>query len=248
MRPSIRISPSAPSRLTRGGRLTNSRLAGRRRWAFLALLAIASLLAFAFFSQAPTRLADYVLAGERSPACVRTVVLRDQSGSMVGFEAVRETVMQQIVVWSTAPETLRADDEFAIIDFAEDGIVALPTTTVAELDTKIPGNTTTSGDTDLGAGILAMRSLPGTNCHTSLVVLSDGLISALTAEDREELESQAVTHVTLVLPAAGGAPPEWSSQLPYSAVVAASASDADQTARAVAGALATSVDQRLERR
>lgn len=247
-RQSVSLRSTSPAKFGSGGQLTNSRLATTGRWALLPLLLIAGFIAFLVFTQRPTSLADYALVGARSPACVRTVVLRDQSGSMSGFEAARESAMQQLIEWSTAPDTLRPDDELAIIDFADNGVVALPTATVESLGTTIPGDQSASGGTELGAGILAMKTLPTTECTTSLIVLSDGFIPPLSGEAENELTAQGITHVALVLPAAGGAPAEWRSEFPYAIVVAASASDADQTAQAVGEALAVSVGQRLERR
>lgn len=250
-RKTVRVRPGS-GRLGRPGVMTHPRLPNPARWLALLLIPLLLLTGGLLWSahQAQSApLADYVLAGARSPACVRIVVLRDQSGSMVGFEAARESAMQQLVEWGTSPDTLRADDELAIIDFAGDGQVALSTVRFSAASTSIPSNAALVLDsTEISAAVMAMRDLPDTVCSTGLIALSDGLIAPLDAAARAELTAQGVSHVALILPGDMPAPIEWTADFPSSQVSVASADDADVTARAVGEAVAATVGQRLERR
>lgn len=250
-RRTIRLSPHRSSRFGRGGRFTTSRQPSPRRalWLLLLPLLAAAVVVALIAHQRTEPLSSLVLVGDRSPACVRTVVLRDQSGSMAGYELAREAAMQQIVRWGSGEDTLRSNDELAIIDFAAQGSVALPTTTVEKASTSIPGNAVTDlGGSTIGSGILAMSALPSTDCVTSLVVLSDSHVTSLTSAEKEELVRQGVAHIALILPGDMGVGSEWSKDFPTSLVLRASAADPGLTAIAVGEAIAASVDQRLERR
>lgn len=247
----LRVQRGAPGRLARGGSLSFSNQRSGWWWALLLLAPLAAVILVAGGIEADRNepLASFVLTGERSPACVRTVVFRDQSGSMSGFEAARDAAMTALVAWSGTPDTMRPSDELAIIDFAADSVLALPTRPLIDPGRGIPSNgvVDTTG-TDISQGIVLLGQLQPTLCNTSLIVLSDGLIDPLNAAARSTLSAQNVTNVALILPGPMDAPDVWKSAFPYSTGEEASASDPNQTARAVASAMAASVDQRLEKR
>jgi hypothetical protein len=245
----INVRSAAPARPASAAGLAGAGLRGSRRLLVpLLLLLLAIPVVLLLLPQPEGRLEEYVLTGERSPACVRTVVLRDQSGSMVGFEVARDGAMAQLASWSREPDTLRADDEIAIIDFAAGAAVAHTATAIADLPDGVAAMPLASDSTELGEAIALLATLPATTCSTSLIALSDGAITPLSDQARSGLAAAGVTHVALVLPIDGQAPAEWVEAFPYGLVVAAPADDADRTANAVARAVASSVGQRLERR
>lgn len=247
----IRVRRGTAGRFASGGSFSSSNERSRWWWALLLLVPVAAMIVAAAGIEADRNepLASFVLTGERSPACLRTVVFRDQSGSMSGFEISRDSAMTQLVAWSAAPGTMRGTDELAIIDFAADSAIALETRPIADPGQGIPPSAVTDADgTDLSQGIALMRQLPPTVCHTSLVVLSDGLIDPLTIDARKMLAAQNVTDVALILPGSMIVPDVWKSAFPYGISQEASASDPNQTARAVAATMAASVGQRLEKR
>ncbi len=242
--------------LNSAGGLTGVRLGPSRRWAWLLLiplLAGIAALVIAGTQAGPAGakaapLAAYVLAGPRSPACVRIVVIRDQSGSMTAFQAARDDAMRQLVSWSASTHTLRATDSLAIVDFAGDGKVALSTTPIRSVG-PIPGDAATNPDgSDLNAAIEAVATLPTSTCRTSLIVLSDALVTGLDSTARAALTSSGVTNVALILPGHLSVPDLWKHDFPYADVFVSSGSDPDLTARSVAQAVAHSVGQRMEKR
>ena len=240
---------SARGRMSSPGRLSDGVFASRTKWAALASLLVAAIIAAALILisvQPPAPLAHYVLAGYRAPGCVRTVVFRDESGSMVQFASARADALKDLVKWSKQPHTLRSTDELAIIDFAGKGKVAESTKTVSKLRTAIPAaKSVDSSNTSFSAGILAMRSLPATKCRTSVIALSDGEIAPLTAAARTELAHAGVSNVALVLPTVMPVPSVWANAFPYGISVEAPAGNSSKTATAVATALAASMGQRM---
>lgn len=248
---SVRLRAAAGSGLSRGGGLTSADQPSPLRRLWLLLLP-AALIAALLWWQGVERsepLASYALAGDRAPACLRTVVLRDQSGSMAQYATAREQAMQQLVDWGTAGGTLRATDELAIIDFGEDAAVTMATRVIGNVAAAIPPSATIdTGGTSLAAALLAMEQLPPTTCQTSIIALSDGQTSTVPAAALQSLATQGVTSAALVLPGPMAVPEAFSDALPYAITVEAPADDPNRTARAVAEAMAASVNQRLERR
>jgi hypothetical protein len=246
----IAIRSTRSRRMASAGSLTSADGSVRnRRIGLGVLLLIAALLATAFVLRPPhviLPLTHYVLSGARSPECVRTVVFRDESGSMAAFAGARSVAMKQLVTWSKQPQTLRPTDELAIIDFAALGKVAESTKTIKAVSTAIPASKSVDPTgTSFSAAILAMKSLPATKCRTSIIAVSDGEIAPLTGAAVTELRSQGVSNVALVLPGDLSVPAVWSNAFPYGVSMKAPANDAGQTATAIATALADSVGQRM---
>lgn len=245
----IAIRGARSGRFSSAGNLTRASGSGRASKIGIATLLTAAAIgatAFIALPQQMAPLAHYVLAGNRAPECVRTVVFRDESGSMVAFANARATAMQRLVAWSKQPQTLRATDELAIIDFASEGKVAESTTPIRSMESRIPASRSVEpASTSFSAGILAMRSLPVTKCRTSIIALSDGEIAPLTSAAKSELTREGVASVALVLPGDLPVPPVWSTAFPYGVTVEAPADDGNMTANAIATALADSVGQRL---
>ena len=247
----LRTRPGTRGSLTKAGSLTSARHSTRARWAWLLTLPlVAALIAGLWIvTTQPHPLNDYTLTGARSPACLRVIVIRDQSGSMRGYETARDAAMQALIQWSAKPDTLRPDDELAILDFGGTAAVALTTTTLQSLHatTSPPATVVDPSGSDINTAIALLPQLPATTCHTSLIVLSDGLIGPLTDDTRTRLSQHQVTNLTLILPDTTTVPAQWDTAFPYGTTLNAPANDSNQTSIAVAQAIASSTNQELQR-
>ncbi len=249
-RNNIAIRPTRSGRMASAGRLTSADGSVRaRRIGLAVLLTVAAIVATAFVLRPPhviLPLTHYVLSGARAPGCVRTVVFRDESGSMAAFAGARGIAMKQLVVWSKQPHTLRGTDELAIIDFAAKAKVAESTKTIRAISSAIPASRSVDPTgTSFSAAIMAMKSLPATTCRTSIIAVSDGVIAPLTKSAVTELRREGVSNVALVLPGELQVPAVWSSAFPYGVSMKAPADNPGETATAIATALADSVGQRM---
>jgi hypothetical protein len=251
----VAITRSSPGRLAGPGSLATASIGDGRRWPAIAaalalLLLIGALVLLLTLLAAPApALADYRLDGDRAPGCLRVVVLRDQSGSMVDHALAREQAMSQFAAWVVEPDVLRADDELAVVDWASGAALALPVTTVGNLSGDAPSTATVLSDgTDVNAAVGALAALPVSACEVAVVFLTDGLSERLTDDSRRLLTEARVTSVTTIVPAGLSVPAEWRHDFPYGSEVAVSADDFDGNARAIAEVVAASTGQRLAER
>lgn len=218
----------------------------------LLLVAVALLIASAVQERAAAAedLDNLVLAGPRNLTCQRVVILLDVSGSMTEYASVREDAMSNLAVW--APANLRADDELAVVRWADTAAIDAGPTDADSLT----ASTFTAGSEDVGGGteilpsIEAVASMPRSSCRTSLVFISDGELSTAADQSRldEAIREGEIDRVSLVLPNGGTTPEYWMQVFPYSQTFYADPDDPTQTARALGQAIAAATGQQLELR
>ena len=230
----------------------------RRRWlAAVATAALASLvllpLAPALLADglpvgAPTRIADARLAGPRGPECLRLVVAPDRSGSMEQYSAARDSALKLLLPW--ARTQLRADDEVAVIEWADRTAVVLAPTPVGAAATSGSTGPGLGTGTHLAALVAAVATLARTTCRTQLVLISDGEAADLPdSADLSRLAPAGIDVVTLLMPAPGmRAPRAFTQALPYARASAFNGLDPQDTALALARTIASTTGQRIERR
>ncbi len=167
----------------------------------LVLLGLLAGLLWSKLWRPPESLDEVTLAGARGPACVRLLLVPDQSGSMSAFAAARERAVQRFLGW--APGNLRPDDEVGVLDFASE---AQWSRMPAPIDTDASYR---NGTADLGGGtqfapvIEAVRALPASRCDTALVLLSDAQIDGVPSDrdaGRQLMQELDVHDVALLVP------------------------------------------------
>ncbi|POH59668.1 hypothetical protein C3B59_17400 [Cryobacterium zongtaii] len=247
------LARSAPGRLSRSGQLASATIGRGRRWpivlAVFVPLLLLGLLGAALVPKAASPLADFLLDGPRSPGCVRLVLLRDQSGSMVEHAAAREEATERLLEWVVQPEVLRGDDEVAVIDWAGSAVVALPATRVSELSGDVPGTRSGLSDgTDVTVGIDAAAEMPLTNCRVAFVFLTDGFSEPVDTAAAQAMRDIGVASVATIVPSGVGLADTWARDFPYGLVRTVEAGAADRNAAAIAEALGAATGQRLAQR
>lgn len=244
------LTRSEPGRLSGSGRLASATIGRGRRWplvvGLLGPVLILGLIAASLLPKPTLPLADYRLDGARSPGCIRLVLLRDQSGSMVEHASAREEATEQLLSWVAQPEVLRLDDEVAVVDWAGSASIALPATRVGELSGDVPGTMSgLSSGTDVNAAIEAAAGMASTACRTALVFLTDGASEPVHDPAAQTMTDIGVTSVATIVPSGVGLSDAWSRDFPYGLVRTVEAGAADSNARAIAEALGAATGQRL---
>jgi hypothetical protein len=245
----------AGSRFVRAGRLTpgpgldDGRLGRRTALAAVVLLATGAAVAgltAALPDGEPTEVGQVRLTGPRSPGCLRLLVLPDQSGSMADYATAREAALAQVLAW--APRNLDARDELAVVNWAGSADLTLPPTPVEDVGTSVPARQLAVPDGTVLDGVLdVLASLPATTCRTTLVFLSDGVLTQKPVQDTDAvLAAAGVAQVTTVLPTGDSVPDEWEQLFPYGSVATAEATDPGANALAIAEVLAAATGQEVE--
>lgn len=239
--------PIRSARLGRAGHGELTRIAdppSTWRLGWLPLIAVLLLLLWWLWPESPRTLTQLNLSGPRSPACVRLVILPDQSGSMDKFASARDDAFAELVPWAIT--NLRPDDELAVIDWASTAALASGPVRVDEVPRgTLPSAPVDRDGTELSSAVDAVAALPVSACHTSLVFLTDTLISPVSAQVIRRLADATVTSVTVVLPDGASVSSEWTDALPFSQMVISDAHDADATARSLGQAVAFATGQQL---
>lgn len=240
-------------RLGRGGALRRPG-AGRAAAALgiiallvLALVAIAAIPAYQDRMVAADDLTRQALVGPRNLTCQRVVVLLDQSGSMSEFAQVRSDAMSTLTDW--APGNLRADDQLAVVSWADIAATDTPPTSIdALLPSSLAAGTADVGaGTELGPALEQVAAMESGSCRTSLVFVSDGQIAAADQSRIDEIvQAAGVDGISLVLPNSTAAPEYWMQLFPYSQSFHAEPNNPNQTARALGQAIAAATGQQLE--
>lgn len=246
------VTQLEPNRPVIGGLREHTAHGVVRRRVWLALLLPLALLAAAawWWDARPASLDEARLAGPRSPAPIRLVVLLDVSGSFASYSAVREDVLAQVVRW--VPGNLRDDDTLSVLTFAGGADRLMETVTVGDLRRAGPSFLRPGPPQD-GTRILPVLAEAvdpaDAGRTTSLVVVSDTIVSDL---DRATVDARvrrlgAVT-MSLIVPSGVHPTAEWSSVFGYEQVLSADPGAADAVALAVGTAIAHATGQRLARR
>lgn len=239
--------------LRRTGSLRASGPSLRRRLALaVPVVLLASLLAWWTLWRPTTTLHDLRLTGSRGPQCDRFVIASDVSGSMDDYAAARDAAVHRLVSW--LPDNLRADDEVAVVQFAGDaGSVAgpVPVGGLAASPTLQPGPPTDVAGTSLDP-VLAAAGLPTTPCDTALLVISDGQVAPMPvdrAAGRALLVADGIHDLVLLVPAdAIHVPAGWTVAFPEASPERFDGKRPDETATAIARAIAGVTGQRLTSR
>jgi hypothetical protein len=213
----------------------------------LGALALVVIPPIADRAEAQNDLTRLVLVGARNLTCQRVVVLLDQSGSMTEYAQVRDDAMATLAAW--APENLRADDQLAVVRWADTATIDVPPTEVGSLtpSSLAVGTGDVGGGTSLDPSIEQVASMGETSCRTSLVYVSDGQIAETSAARLEPaIRASGIDRIGLILPNSTSAPEYWLGLFPYSDVFHADPDDPRQTARALGEAMATATGQQLE--
>lgn len=240
----------APGGLTSGGTLAPVGQPGPSRWlrrsaALLVPLLVGVALLAWLRSDEPT-IEELRLAGPRAPACLRLVIMPDMSGSMSEFTAVRDAAFTRVVRWSAT--NLRPDDELVVIPWAGSAAIALGPTLIRDVvPGPLPPASIDSQGTNLVAAVDAVRSLPSSDCHDALVVLTDSIVDALPPGLSRRLVRPTVTSVTVVLPAGTQLTETWRKAMPFTRTITADPNNAGATARSLGEVVAFATGQRLER-
>ncbi|MDR2895767.1 MAG: VWA domain-containing protein [Propionibacteriaceae bacterium] len=189
------------------------------------------------------------LIGPRPPIPRNFVLLRDDSGSFVDYEAIRDDSIQQVLTW--APGNLRDDDTITVISFAGESLVTLPPTTVADLiDSKTEPirEVATGDDTQIIPALQATRDVLKEHPHpTSIIIITDTLIHDVTSGQVDDLLGElSVMSLSVILPTGMSVDPTWSTQFDWAADFHAEPGDSASTALAVGEALAHATGQALQ--
>ena len=207
-----------------------------------------------------TGLDHWVLAGPRGPSCLRLTLANDVSGSMSEYAAAREGALATLLAW--LPRNLRADDELAVVDFAQAAATVLEPTPASRLVGRAPGGAGASDGTYtwLAPVLNEMDGWDSSRCDVALVLLSDAqlVVSARGAEaeplpftpgqGRELMRRHDIHDVRLLVPDPSIKVPQiWTEGFPEAQPHRFHGLDRDETAKAVAGAIADLTGQKLEK-
>jgi hypothetical protein len=210
----------------------------------------------------PTTIQTVHLVGARGPDCLRVVIADDVSGSMRNYASSRELAVRALLGW--IPKNLRADDEIAVADFAQDAGTRLAPTQVGDLTASTVPGTASARDgtyTWLQPLLGEIDGWPVSQCDVALLLFSDAQVvldaeagpPTLLPSDEAGGRSLARSHhlhaVRLLVPDPDiEVPPTWVQGFPEAAPLRFHGRDADETARAVAQAIAGLTGQQLEHR
>lgn len=184
----------------------------------------------------------YSLRGERTEPAVRIIVLQDRSGSMAPYAAVRDETLAAIFEW--APKNLLPDDEFGVIDFADQAGVAMELTSVSRLDIEKVGIGAPSGGTLIRPPISLVMDWLSPVKPVWILALSDGeIFDRITLAEARVLGTSGGT--VLINPAYGVLPKAWEASFPDSHLVTLEGDTAGSAAVGIARALAIVVDRRI---
>lgn len=233
---------------------------GRRRrmsWRRLAgplcvLVAVPALVA-AVASGPSETVSDLGLYGTRGPVCERFVLVVDQSGSMQDIAAARDAALAELLGW--LPRNLRRTDELAVVDFAASSAARLAPTRVGDL---APGAVAGAVPVEQGSQTLfvpaaqAVASMGATECDVNLLLLSDGRFGDSPADPeqgRRLLLDNGVHDLHLLVPSEDGSDPgpEWGTAFPNVVPLWFDGDDPQDSALAVAEAVAAGTGQVLVR-
>ncbi|WP_454198135.1 hypothetical protein [Nocardia sp. Marseille-Q1738] len=199
----------------------------------------------------PTKLTAYTLAGPRSPSCLRLVIGVDVSGSMRDFGAARDAALAQLQEWASLPNTLRDDDEIAVVDFALEAGVRFPPTPAAATP-HLPAVGVQEGSETLIRPVLdQMRgfAVSAQPCDVVLMLVSDAILADLpaNAEDgRRLLREYGVHDLRLLVPGEKiKVPDEWTRAFPHARPIRFDGLDPDETALTIGKTIGELTGQRF---
>ncbi|WP_330232125.1 hypothetical protein OHA40_06320 [Nocardia sp. NBC_00508] len=199
----------------------------------------------------PTKLTAYTLAGPRSPSCLRLVIGVDVSGSMRDFGAARDAALAQLQEWASLPNTLRADDEIAVVDFALESGVRFPPTPAAATP-HLPAVPVHEGSETLLRPLLdQMRgfAVSAPPCDLVLMLVSDAILADLPAnseDGRRLLREYGVHDLRLLVPGEKiQVPDEWIRAFPHARPIRFDGLDPDETALTIGKTIGDLTRQRF---
>ncbi|WP_439663855.1 hypothetical protein ACSHWB_21855 [Lentzea sp. HUAS TT2] len=199
----------------------------------------------------PDVLRLYQLDGPRGPTCLRLAIAMDVSGSMAEYAAARDSALVQLRQWATEKNTLRADDEMAIVDFAGGAITRLPPTPVAHSTIAPNGSVPDGNNTLLRPMLDEIGKLPVSSppCDTVLLLLSDAQLADLppdSAAGAALLRQAGVHDIRFLVPGDGiDVPAEWSRAFPSAPPIRFDGLDDKETALTIGKTIAELTRQRL---
>ncbi|MEV6611871.1 vWA domain-containing protein [Kutzneria sp. NPDC051319] len=203
-------------------------------------------------SDDPASLDQSYLAGARGPACLRLVIGMDVSGSMTDYSAARNQALEQFVRWAGQPNTLRPNDEVAIVDFAFNAVVRSPPRPARQTVNLAPGGVTDGNSTLLTPLLDRLGAMPATRCDKAVVLLSDAQLQDTPTDERAGdalLDRYGVHDVRLLVPSAHiDVPTQWATAFPTAQPTVFDGMDPDSTALAFGRTVAGLVGQQLKGR
>ncbi len=252
------MSPQLASGPRLAGKPRLAQASGRRR-AVAAPLVLALLLGVAAWQMADDlatsssdgSILSYALEGPRGHVCLRLAIGMDVSGSMADFSHARDSALDQLQQWARRPNTLRADDEIAIVDFAFEAKTRLPPTPVADSSVTAQQPVDDGNATLVRPMLEAVAALPVSSpaCDTVLILLSDAQVSDLPgtpAEGAEMLRNSGVHDVRLLVPGeAIEVPNVWTRAFPGAPPLRFDGLDGEETALTIGKTIAELTRQRL---
>jgi Mg-chelatase subunit ChlD len=229
---------------------------GSHRPLALALLAVlaAALLAWRMLPtyprKPPSALSGYAAAGARGPSCLRLVIAVDVSGSMSNYATARDDALAQLIAWVRV--NLRADDQVAVVDFAQEAAVALaPTAAHAIGGARVSVPAADGPFTLIDPVLAALDGFPTTRCDTAAVLISDAQIADLprtAAEGDALLVTHHIHDIRLLVPGAGiQVDPAWSVAFPAAPPRVFDGRNPDATGLALGQTIVDLTHQRLAR-
>ncbi|WP_157170761.1 hypothetical protein [Nocardia araoensis] len=199
----------------------------------------------------PTKLTAYTLVGPRSPGCLRLVIGMDVSGSMRKFASARDAALAQLQEWASLPNTLRADDEIAVVDFALESAVRFAPAPAAATP-HLPAVPVRDGaDTLLRPMLDQMRSFAVSTppCDLVLLLISDAIVAdvpASTEDGRRLLREYGVHDLRLLVPGQGiEVPDAWIETFPDAPPIKFDGLDPDETALTIGKTIGQLTGQRF---
>lgn len=221
----------------------------QRRFVLLAALLLLVPLLFALStvgSRRSTPLTAYALAGPRSGPCVCVVKALDRSGSTREFDDASTRAAVQVLDWSAGQ--LTSDDRIGVIEFADTAQWRVPMRPATDRGAPSFSGITTGSTTLLQPVLDLVADLPTSECHTVLLLISDGWyedLPATPAAAQGLLTAAGVDTVRLLVPTDSAVVPGQWSVLFGSPPVVFDGLDPDETALAVARELAWLTGQQL---
>lgn len=199
----------------------------------------------------PPDLLSSVLIGPRDAACLRLAIGMDVSGSMAEFATARDAALSQLQQWAAKPDTLRDDDQIAIVDFAFEAKTRLPPVPVAH--SALPAaNAVPDGQATLLRPLLGrIKEFPAVKqpCDTVLILFSDAQLSDLPATPAEGislLRGAGVREVRFLVPGTKiQVPGEWSQAFPSARPIRFDGLNAGETALTIGRTIADLTRQEL---
>lgn len=199
----------------------------------------------------PDTLESYVLEGPRSPACLRMVIGTDVSGSMSDYAAARDSALAQLQHWATLPQTLRADDEMTVVDFARTALTRFPPTPAASSPSRPAAPVEDGHDTLLLPMLEQTRGFSAaTGCEVVLLLLSDAQIAdlpATPAEGRKLMREFGIHDIQLLVPGEKiDVPDTWAQAYPDAPPIRFDGLDPDETALTIGRTVGALTGQNFE--